>query len=418
MTPGRLSRLRAESVLAAGAALVGLIALVSTLTPEFADRSRLIRSIMPNVFPELARVLTLAFGLALLLLSRSLARRRRRAWELTVVAVVGVSVSHLVKGLDFEETIISVVFLLALLRYRTRFDAPGDPAVRRPVLGSMLALAGLIGFWVVMSDRGMPDRLGDLISVMALFLALWALMLWLGPFPEHVRQSIEERHRAHELVESFGSDSLAFFTLRRDKSYRFSPGGSSFLAYRLVGSTALISGDPVGEESEFRGLVGDFVSRARSHGWRVAVVGAGPDLIGLYRELGMRRVIKSATRPSSGRRPSPPRAGRSARCASRHARWPSATASASGSIRPRWQPRSCAPRSARSRTPGWPAAASAASRWRSTTCLRRGACSRLRSIAVASRSPSYTSFRARPAAATRSRASGACPARRAESRSF
>lgn len=292
MTPGRLSRLRAESVLAAGAALVGLIALVSTLTPEFADRSRLIRSIMPNVFPELARVLTLAFGLALLLLSRSLARRRRRAWELTVVAVVGVSVSHLVKGLDFEETIISVVFLLALLRYRTRFDAPGDPAVRRPVLGSMLALAGLIGFWVVMSDRGMPDRLGDLISVMALFLALWALMLWLGPFPEHVRQSIEERHRAHELVESFGSDSLAFFTLRRDKSYRFSPGGSSFLAYRLVGSTALISGDPVGEESEFRGLVGDFVSRARSHGWRVAVVGAGPDLIGLYRELGMRRVIK------------------------------------------------------------------------------------------------------------------------------
>ena len=284
--------MRVESLLAAAAALIGLIAVVSGLTPEFADRSRLIRGVLPPGFPELARVLTFAFGLALLLLSRSLARGRRRAWQLALVAVVGVSLAHLAKGLDVEEAVISSLLVVGLLHYRSRFDAPGDPAVRRPVLGALLALAGVVGIGVVLSTRDMPDRVGNLVTVTAVLFGLWALILWLGPFPEHVRQSLEERHRARELVESFGQDSLAFFTLRRDKSYCFSDSGNSFFAYRLVGSSALISGDPVGEESEFRDLLNDFVNRARDHGWRVAVVGAGPNWLSLYRELGMRRVIK------------------------------------------------------------------------------------------------------------------------------
>ena len=292
MTPKRLPRVRVESLLAAAAALVGVVAIVSGLTPEFADRSRLIRGVLPPGFPEIARLLTLAFGLALLLLSRSLARGRRRAWQLALFAVSGVALAHLAKGLDFEEAIISLLLVIGLLRYRSHFDAPGDPAVRRPVLGALLAFAGVVGIAVVLSTRDIPDRVGNLITITAVFFGLRALMLWLGPFPEHVRQSLEERHRARELVESFGRDSLAFFTLRRDKSYYFSDSGNSFLAYRLVGSSALISGDPVGEESEFRELLGDFVRRARDHGWRVAVVGAGPAWLGLYRELGMLRVIK------------------------------------------------------------------------------------------------------------------------------
>ena len=49
--------MRVESLLAAAAALVGVVALVSGLTPEFADRSRLIRGVLPPGFPEIARVL-------------------------------------------------------------------------------------------------------------------------------------------------------------------------------------------------------------------------------------------------------------------------------------------------------------------------------------------------------------------------
>jgi len=279
-------------MLAAATALVGVLALVSALTPELADRANLVRSVLPPGFPELARVLALSFGLALLLLSRSLARGRRRAWTLALAAVIGVAIAHLAKGLDFEESIISLLLVVGLLRYRSHFDAPGDPAARRPVAGTLLAVTAMVGLGIVFGTRGMPDRVGDLISAIAVLLTLRALILWLGPFPEHVSQSLEERHRARELVESFGYDSLVFFTLRRDKSFFFSPSGDSFLAYRLVGSSALISGDPVGKQSEFASLVADFVARARDNGWRVAVVGADRERLSLYREQGLGRIIK------------------------------------------------------------------------------------------------------------------------------
>jgi lysylphosphatidylglycerol synthetase-like protein (DUF2156 family) len=126
-------------MLAAATALVGVVALVSALTPELTDRADLVKSVLPPGFPELARVLALSFGLALLLLSRSLARGRRRAWTLALVAVIGVTVAHLAKGLDFEESIVSLLLVVGLLRYRSHFDAPGDPAARRPVAGTLLA---------------------------------------------------------------------------------------------------------------------------------------------------------------------------------------------------------------------------------------------------------------------------------------
>ncbi len=288
----RLPRLRVEPVIAAAAALVGVISLVSALTPELADRARIVRSILPPGFPELARVLALAFGLGLLLLSRSLARGRQRAWTLALIAVIGVAIAHLAKGLDFEESIISLLLVVALLHYRSHFDAPGDPAARRPVAGTLLAVVAMACLGFVLGAHGVSDRVGDLISACVVLLALYSLVLWLGPLPEQVSQSLEERRRARELVESFGSDSLAFFTLRRDKSFFFSSSGNAFLAYRLVGSSALISGDPVGKESEFASLISDFVERSRDKGWRVAVVGAGSERLSLYREQGFARVIK------------------------------------------------------------------------------------------------------------------------------
>src|SRR5436853_6225587 len=108
--------------------------MVPASTPEFAVRYDVVRAVLPQGFPTAARVLTLAFGLALLWLSRGLARRKRRAWQLAVALLVASAVTHLAKGLDFEEAIGSLVVFAILLRTRREFVAPGDPeSVRPPV---------------------------------------------------------------------------------------------------------------------------------------------------------------------------------------------------------------------------------------------------------------------------------------------
>jgi len=279
-------------VLAWAAAGVGAIGVVSALTPGFAHRFEIVGGVLPPGWIAAARVGSLTFGLALIWLSRSLARRRHRAWLLAVAIVVASAVLHLAKGLDFEETTVSVVLLAALLRYRRRFDVPGDTAGARPLLAVVLALAAAGAFVLGIEVHGgdLPDRLSDVATAAGILLGFAALFLWLRPITHVVAQTVGEQRVARAIVDTYGSDSLAFFALRKDKSYFFSPTRRAFLAYRVVAGAALVSGDPVGEEEEFDALLAEFRRVARTHGWRLAVLSASESQLGRYRRLGMRAI--------------------------------------------------------------------------------------------------------------------------------
>jgi lysyl-tRNA synthetase, class II len=283
---------KAEQLLAWSAAAVGVIGIVSALTPEMTDRVKIVRGLLPPGWPEGARVLTLAGAIGLIWLSRSLARRRRRAWQLAVVVVIGSAIAHLGKGLDFEEATISLLLLGALLRWRTRFDVPGDPASVRPLLGLGAALAGIaaVGVASELPGHDLPARAFDALTAVGIVLGSAALYFWLRPFGQAVAQSVGERRVARALVDAYGKDSLSFFALRRDKSYLFSPTRRAFLAYRVVAGTALVSGDPVGDEAEIDALLAELWRLARAHGWRIAVVGASEHHLDRYRALGLKAV--------------------------------------------------------------------------------------------------------------------------------
>jgi lysyl-tRNA synthetase class 2 len=282
----------AEKLLAWAAALVGVIGLVSALTPEMADRVDIVQGILPPGWPEAARVLTISFAIGLVWLSRSLARRRRRAWQLAVVVVVASAVAHLAKGLDFEEAMISLLLLVALVHWRRRFDVPGDPASVRPLVGLCAGLAGIAAVAGGAELRGvdLSSRSSDALLGLGLVCGFVALYLWLRPFGHAVAQTVGERRVVRSLVDAYGSDSLSFFALRRDKSYLFSPSRRAFLAYRVVAGTVLVSGDPVGEEAEIDGLLAELRRLVRAHGWRLAVVGASEEHLERYRGLGLKPI--------------------------------------------------------------------------------------------------------------------------------
>jgi lysyl-tRNA synthetase, class II len=287
-----LRRPSAPALLGLGAAIAGLVGVVSALTPEFADRSDLVRGILPPGVPEAARVLALSLGLALIWLSRALARRKRRAWQLAVALVAVSAAAHLAKGLDVEEASVHLLLLAALWRYRRRFVAPGDPETIRPLVRALAALAavGVLAALRVSDRMAFSERIEEALGLLALALAAWALYLWLRPLALRVRQTPPERRLAERLVREHGHDSLAFFSLRRDKSYFFSPGGGAFLAYRVVNGCALVGGDPIGEPADVPALLSGFRRFAHDHAWRVAILGASAELLPLYRECGLRSV--------------------------------------------------------------------------------------------------------------------------------
>ena len=271
------------------ATFAGLVSIVSALTPEMPNRLDLVHGILPPGVPGAARTLVLALGIGMVWLSRGLARRKRRAWWLAVALVVASAIAHLAKGLDFEEASVHLLLLALLFRSRRHFVAPGDPATIMPLVqvGLALAVCGVFAAFGLLDTDTYSARIETAFALVVGALGFRGLWLWLRPAAMAPARA-DERERAAELVQEHGGDSLAYFALRRDKSYFFSPSGRSFLAYRVVSGTALIAGDPIGDVAERRDLVNEFRRVAHAKGWRVAVAGASNEALEDYVALGLR----------------------------------------------------------------------------------------------------------------------------------
>jgi lysyl-tRNA synthetase class 2 len=277
-------------VVAIGALVVGLVDIVSAVTPALTDRFDLFKAMLPTGADDVARSLTFAAGLALVWLSAGLARRKRRAWLAALAVVAFAAVAHLLKGFDVEEAVGSAALLIALVRLRRWFDSPGDPTTIRPLVAG---LAVTLGAWAVVGSAagGHLNRITDLgFEVVLAAGVVWVAHHWLRSHREPGGQSDDDQARVRRLVADHGDDSLSFFALRRDRRYTFSRGGNAFLAYRVVAGCALVSGDPIGMPEEVPGLVDDFAAVCRDRGWRMVVLHASDRWLDLYRGRGMRAV--------------------------------------------------------------------------------------------------------------------------------
>jgi lysyl-tRNA synthetase class 2 len=125
------------------------------------------------------------------------------------------------------------------------------------------------------------------LALIGLALALSVLILLRVPR----RGSQAEHNTEHDLtaaraiVERHGHDSISPFILRPDKSFQFADG--AVLAYRVIGETAIVSGDPVGPDESVSLVVGNFLALARARRWRVVLWGTSARHLARYRSLGL-----------------------------------------------------------------------------------------------------------------------------------
>jgi lysyl-tRNA synthetase class 2 len=103
------------------------------------------------------------------------------------------------------------------------------------------------------------------------------------------RPAVEARLRAVQaIVDRHGIDSLAPFIVRRDKCFEMVDGG--VVAYRRIGTTLVVSGDPVGERGAHERAIARLRDLAARDGLGLVVYGASRSHLGAYRHAGMRAV--------------------------------------------------------------------------------------------------------------------------------
>jgi lysylphosphatidylglycerol synthetase-like protein (DUF2156 family) len=108
------------------------------------------------------------------------------------------------------------------------------------------------------------DLAGDVVIAGAGLALMW---------PTSARQQPDAPERVWPLVDATHADPLAPFAMHSRKSPFFSSDGKAMLAYRTRGGFAVVSGDPIGDSTQFGDLVNDFATMCHSRGWRILVLG-------------------------------------------------------------------------------------------------------------------------------------------------
>jgi lysyl-tRNA synthetase class 2 len=308
----------------AGLAAFGGIMMLLPLVPFFHSRLRHLGDpIGPVWFRVTGHLVTMLVGLSLLFLAGQLARGKRRAWEVCTVLFALGAVTNFVKGPHPVSVVYCLGMVVALLISRKQFHGRSDP----PSLLRLLWLAPayvlmviVVGFVSLTVER---DRLGapltftgglDTISKQVVgihgpyeyhrlfFSEFFPIsMLLLGivgvvglafllfrPLRYRAPHTENDWTHARRLVRLYGSDTLAFFALRDDKSFFFSSDGEAFVAYTYLGGYALASGDPIGAPGSVDSVLDEFLIFCRDRSWRVAFLAARSDELPRYAARGLR----------------------------------------------------------------------------------------------------------------------------------
>ena len=300
--------------------VMGVINLLSAIWPRSAAGFHSVSTWLPLEVTQHSRALMLLAGLALLQVTRSLARRKELAWYVAMAAL-GVSLLlHITRALDLHHSLVAGLLLAYLIYFRRRFNARSDPAsIRRGlqmtiVLGLSVYVYGYVGLqhlhtqftWFsganptseawrcgilirepnLSPHTALAARFVESVQIAGWLARLWVLVLLLRPVILRSRMEAPPAAIAR-LFARHGHHSLAAFAIQEDKHHLLVASGEGLLAYAVRGSVALACGDPLVAGPCFKQAAEDFVQLCARNSWIPCFYEAAENQLSCYQRLGM-----------------------------------------------------------------------------------------------------------------------------------
>jgi phosphatidylglycerol lysyltransferase len=313
---------RLVALLTAG---MGIIDVLSGLTPTLHNRLKLLEQYSPFGVDVGGHLTSVLAGFALLILANGLWRHKRLAWMLTVTILIISIPLHLFKGLDYEEAILSAALAAWLIYLRPHFHARSDPPSIRQGLKTLLValvftlIYGVLGFYLldrhfIVNGQQVSFKFWEAVCqtvvmftqfynpglvpathfgryfVWSIYIVSavtigYALIMLIRPILVRHGATPQERLKAKEIVEGYGRSSLARLLLLDDKLYYFSPG-SSVIGYVVESRIALTLGDPIGPPEDISNCIASFKAFCAQNDWEPAYAQVQPDYLMPYQDAG------------------------------------------------------------------------------------------------------------------------------------
>jgi len=301
--------------------LLGIINILSVITPALADRLSIVKSYLPQDLIHISKMFTLLSGVLLLITSANLFKGSRRAWYFAVTLTVVSVIFNLVKALDYEEALFALATLGLLMYSRREYTFKGnrmsfqrgfswfvgiftaififnylsfyfiDPSHFGIDFSKKEALYYTLHTFLLFKDPGLTPLTGfarDFQQLNYILGAISWLVLIVSFYRTHKpeEQSDLENHlEAENLVEEYGDSSLDYFKLTSDKLFFFAADREGFLSYRTANGFAVILEEPVCAERDKTALIEEFEDYCKNNGLKTTYYRVGENSLNYFSSL-------------------------------------------------------------------------------------------------------------------------------------
>jgi phosphatidylglycerol lysyltransferase len=266
--------------------LLGLVNIVSVLTPSISERLILLKEYLPMQIIHASNYLVMTVGLFLMVTAAFMLKGLRTAWVFALILSILSFAGHITKAIDYEEAIIALLVVVVLIMTYREYNIKSNPRLRNVGLQTSLLLTfvilayGTIGFYLM--DKKHFDLDFSLLQSLRFtlqnyFLIGSSVLDQADPFGRHFLYSLNisgflsisfliytlvrpyvarknitgnEYSLAKELIISFGNSSLDYFKTYSDKMIFFPESRKAFIGYRISGSFAVVLENPVTENEQ------------------------------------------------------------------------------------------------------------------------------------------------------------------------
>jgi phosphatidylglycerol lysyltransferase len=286
--------------------IIGLMLLVSGVTPATDEATELLSLHVPLPLVEASHFIGSIAGLGLLFVARGMVLRLDAAWWAGLLLGIASIVLCLPKGIAISEAFLIGFLVLALSLSRQQFNRRAS-LLTQPFTGGwllslgivILALTGLLFFvyrdvdytqelwWQFEFDGHAPRSLRALVGVALLASVLALRQLLRPPAAPLAKATPEELDRATHILkrQPFADACVA---LMGDKQFLFSDSGNAFIMFGRRGRSWISLFDPTGPQSEWPELVWSFLEKAREQGGRASFYQVRPQTLPVYLDAGLR----------------------------------------------------------------------------------------------------------------------------------
>jgi len=304
--------------------ILGLVNIISVMSPALTDRIRVLDQFIPLIGVDLSNGMVLLMGVLLIICTYYLFLGVKTAWYMAFVMVALSFLGNLTKGFDYEESLLALMVMVFLLISYPHYDMKGNITLKskKLVIWASVFLAiigyGTLGFYflqgkhidgnftlpiafinsmkhfLLLSNEGIQpwsilgvSFLTSLNILGTIFLVL-LVYKWLKPQLPRLEPPAKSIRRARDIVNRHGLSPVDYFKLLDDKHYYVCKQVEGFFAFGISSGYAIVLEGPVckKQSDHIRKAIIEFEHFCKTTGIRPAYYQVNPSLRAVLVQMG------------------------------------------------------------------------------------------------------------------------------------